>query len=111
MSGFHRIPAIVSSIFNNVNLLEGVLAHIACPELAVGRIKTEAPGISHAIGIDLSPVSGCVIGQGIVGGHAVQRTVLLLVDVDAEYLPQQSGAILSIALRVPAGAAIACSNV
>src|SRR5258706_3952080 len=111
MSGFHRIPAIVSSIFNNVNLLEGVLAHIACPELAVGRIKTEAPGISHTIGIDLFPVSGCVVGKWIVGRNAVECTVLLLVDINAKDLPQQSGAILSVALRVPAGAAIACSNV
>src|SRR5258706_13791612 len=97
MSGFHRIPAIVSSIFNNVNLLEGVLAHIACPELAVGWIKAEAPGISHSIGIDLFPVSGSVIGKRIVGGNAGERTVLLFVDIDAKDLSQQSGSILSVA--------------
>src|SRR5258705_5665905 len=49
MFGLHVVPTIVSTIFNNVNLFERILAHITCPEAAIGRVKTETPWVSHAV--------------------------------------------------------------
>jgi hypothetical protein len=104
VKSFAMAPAVIAAFFDQIDLLEEILAHIGCIEASRRRIKAEAPHVAqpggpdfraHGCGIDLLAVMRCDTDEWIVRRHRVgafmhrrmrirRQAAGLLVHIDAQ---------------------------
>src|ERR1051326_9165331 len=93
---FKNAPTIVSSCLDEIDFFNGILSDIADVEFLCCRIEREPPGISEAVRVNLVPpgftsVEWIGFRRGVWNACAGG-----VIDVDPQYLPEQSIQILSI---------------
>src|SRR5205823_4511292 len=102
-----RTPAVVFTLFDEIDFFPPILPHIAAPEFAGFSIKRKPPRIAHAEAPDFGTRAGRV-DERIVRRNGVR---LRVVDVDAEDFPEPRAEALAVALRVAARSAVAVADV
>ncbi len=114
VKSLHPVPAEVLAAAtagaHDVDLLEGVLPHVADPQVVGRPVERDPPRVAEAGDVDLGPRAGCS-EERIVGWDAVGTPVRRMVDVDSEDLAEERRQLLAVALRVAAAAAVAEGDV
>src|SRR5213083_2318283 len=103
---FHPPPSVVLAARAarrlQVDLFPRILSDVADPEIAGVTIETESPRIAHTVRPDLA-ARAADIDEWIRRRNSVRRDV----DVDPKNLAEEHGEILSVVVRVAAGASVA----
>ena len=82
MEPFARVPPVVSTLDDKINLFVCVLTNITGPQRPGFAIETHAPNVAQAVRPDLRPRS--VEGdERVVGGHRVPKSLVECLHVDA----------------------------
>ena len=71
----------MATALNDIHLFERILPHIGCPEPSGFGVKTEAPGVAEAIGIDFFPEALGVAGKRIICRDAVIQAFIQIVNI------------------------------
>src|SRR3990172_8457664 len=119
VTALHDVPAVVLPAERvaglAVDLLPGALADVTDVEIAIGSVEAEAPGVPQPVGPDLGePLAR---GDPPVRERVVRRDGVRFafrrigIHVQAEDLAQQRLPILTVAVRIAAGSAIAKAKV
>jgi hypothetical protein len=113
------VPAVVAAALHAVDLFEGTLPDISDPQISGPRVETPAPRIAESPSVYLRAVlrSG-VIGRTrriaakwIAGRPSRNRVRCAAVHVEPQEVAQQVRGVLSMAVRVAAGPAVAEADV
>ena len=106
MEAFHDIPPVISPRPYQVDLLVVVLAYVASPEATSLPVEGEAPRIAKTVGPHLPPES-LNADEGVIRWYGVVPSILGYAGVYAEDGAQKGTRVLSVALMVSGGAAVA----
>src|SRR5204863_7099200 len=92
LAAFHRVPPVVATLHEAIDLLDAVLADVAAPQVAVRAVERDPPRVAHAVAPDLAariPARGRRRGERIVRRDPVALRGTRIAHVDAQHLAEQ----------------------
>ncbi len=107
---FTQRPAVVAPLGDDVDLFPQVLADVRCPEVPRLAVEGDPPQVAESGRPDFRRVAR-LADVGIVFRNAVAHVRGRVIDVDPQDLPQQRVALLAVAVRVVAAAAVTQADV
>ena len=104
-----RVPAVVATRLDQINLLPGVLADLASPQIAGFAVKGNTPRVSETVGPDLRALAVGRPGERVVGRDCVFEVIDRPININSDdraeqrrrvlYWPIQMGASAMLTLR------------